>query len=99
MDYSQMPHLELFSRRMLDFRPNPPPTGRFVVSVAKWSGGWDLYIDGDGLSSGGGVTQATSLDDVDTQVRNYLRSLFQTDFSNAVIDIALPDDGRELSSR
>jgi hypothetical protein len=68
---------------------NQPP-GRFVVSVAKWSGGWDLYIDGDGLNSGGGVTQVASLEDADAQVRNYLTALFQTDFSDAVIDIALP---------
>ena len=74
------------------------PTGRFVVSVAKWSGGWDLYIDGDGLSSGGGVTQVTSLDEADAQVRNYLSSVFAADFTNAVIDIALPNDAHELSS-
>ena len=66
--------------------------GRFVVSAAKWPGGWDLYIDGDGLHSGGGVTQVTSLDDADAQVRSYLRSVFQSDFSNAVIEIVLPDD-------
>lgn len=75
-----------------------PSNRRFVVSVARWSGGWDLYIDGDGLSSGGGVTQVTSLDDADSQVRNYLRSVLQSDVSNAVIDIALPAETHELSS-
>ena len=65
-------------------------TGRFVVSVEKWSGGWDLHIDGDGLHSGGGVTQVTSLDEADAQVRNYLRSVFETDFSNAEIEICAP---------
>ncbi len=74
------------------------PTGRFVVSVAKWSGGWDLYIDGDGLNSGGGVTQVHSLDEADAQVRNYLSTLFQADFSNAVIEIALPDEAHELTA-
>ena len=64
--------------------------GRFVVSVEKWSGGWDLHIDGDGLNSGGGVTQVTSLDEADTQVRAYLRSVFETDFSDAVIEICAP---------
>ena len=74
------------------------PAGRIVVKVARWSGGWDLYIEGEGLSSGGGVTQVTSLDEAETQVRSYLRSIFQTDFSDAVIDIALPDDAYQLSS-
>jgi len=72
--------------------------GRFMVRVERWPGGWDLYIDGDGLSSGGGVTQVTGLDDADAQVRDYLRSVFQTDFSNAVIDIALPDDSHKFPS-
>lgn len=66
---------------------------RLVVSVEKWSGGWDLFIDGAGLSSGGGVTQVTSLDDVDAQVRSYLEAVYQADFSTVEIDIALPDQG------
>ena len=60
-----------------------------MVSVAKWSGGWDLLVDGEGLG-GGGVTQVTNLDEADAQVRNYLRSLFGADFSSAVIDIHVP---------
>ena len=83
---------------MLDFRPSSSPTDRYVVSVARWSGGWDLFIEGEGLG-GGGVTQVATLDDADTQVRTYLSSIFQADFSNAVIDIALPDNAHELSSR
>jgi len=73
-------------------------SSHFAVSVEKWSGGWDLYIHGDGLSSGGGVTQVTGLDDADAEVRNYLSSVFHTDFSNAAIDIALPDDTHERPS-
>lgn len=64
------------------------PAGRFVVNVAKWSGGWDLFIEGEGLSSGGGVTQVTSLEHAADQVREYLTSVFEADFSDAVIDIA-----------
>ena len=97
--YSQQPYPELLSRIMLHFRPSSSPTGRFVVTVAKWSGGWDLYIEGEGLNSGGGVTQVTTLDEADAQVRKYLRSIFQTDFSDAVIDIVLPDDAHELLFR
>ena len=65
--------------------------GRLVVSAERWSGGWDLFIDGVGLSSGGGVTQVTSLEDADAQVRSYLESVFEADFSTVEIDIALPD--------
>jgi hypothetical protein len=64
--------------------------GRFAVSVERWSGGWDLHIHGTGLG-GGGVTQVTDLDDAEAQVRTYLTSVFDADFSHAVIDIALPD--------
>ncbi len=64
--------------------------GRFVVSVERWSGGWDLHIHGTGLG-GGGVTQVIDLDDAEAQVRTYLRSVFDADFTHAVIDIALPD--------
>jgi hypothetical protein len=70
--------------------PIAPAAGRFVVSAERWSGGWDLFIDGAGLSSGGGVTQVTSLDDADAQVRSYLQSVYQADFSTVEIDIALP---------
>jgi hypothetical protein len=71
-------------------RHEQPAHGRFVVSVEKWSGGWDLHIDGDGLHSGGGVTQVTNLDEADAQVRSYLQAVLAADFSDAVIDIALP---------
>lgn len=70
------------------------------MSVERWSGGWDLHIDGAGLNSGGGVTQVTNLDDADAQVRSYLMSVFESDFSDAVIDIALPEaDERFIPSR
>ena len=71
--------------------PGASLAGRLVVSVEKWSGGWDLFIDGAGLSSGGGVTQVTSLDDADAQVRSYLEAVYKADFSTVEIDIALPD--------
>ena len=70
-------------------------SSRFVVNVERWSGGWDLHIDG-GRLRGGGVTQVTSLDDADAQVRRYLESVFQADFSSAVIDIALPQAGERF---
>jgi len=84
--------------RKNSLRDGTTSNGHFAVRVEKWPGGWDLYIDGAGLSSGGGVTQVTGLDDADAEVRNYLSSVFHTDFSNAAIDIVLPDDTHERPS-
>lgn len=36
--------------------------GRFVVRAEKWSGGWDLIVEGE-LMPGGGITQVTQLID------------------------------------
>ena len=60
--------------------------GRFVVRAEKWSGGWDLLVEGE-LMPGGGVTQVTRLVDADQQVRDYLRDVYDRDFSQAVIEI------------
>lgn len=60
--------------------------GRFVVRAEKWSGGWDLLVEGE-LMPGGGVTQVTQLVDADQRVREYLRDVYDRDFSQAVIEI------------
>jgi hypothetical protein len=39
---------------------------------------------------GGGVTQVAQLIDADRQVRDYLRAIYDDDFSDAVIDIVEP---------
>ena len=63
--------------------------GRFVVQAEKWSGGWDLLVHGE-LMPGGGVTQVTRLDDAEQRVRDYLRAVYDRDFSHAVIEIVAP---------
>ncbi len=68
------------------------------MNVARWSGGWDLFIEGEGLSSGGGVTQVTSLEHAADQVREYLTSVLEADFSDAVIDIVPPDASQSVGS-
>jgi len=60
--------------------------GRFVVRAEKWSGGWDLIVESE-LMPGGGVTQVTQLIDADQSVRDYLRAVYDRDFSQAVIEI------------
>jgi hypothetical protein len=39
---------------------------------------------------GGGVTQVTRLVDADQRVRDYLRAVYDRDFSEAVIEIVAP---------
>jgi hypothetical protein len=63
--------------------------GRFVVRAEKWSGGWDLLVVGE-LMPGGGVTQVTRLADAEERVRDYLRTVYDRDFSQAVIEIVAP---------
>jgi hypothetical protein len=63
-----------------------PGHGRFVVRAEKWSGGWDLLVHGE-LMPGGGVTQVTRLVDAEQRVREYLRTVYDRDFSHAEIEI------------
>lgn len=67
--------------------------GRYIVRAEKWSGGWDLLVQGD-LMPGGGVTQVTRLSDADQRVRDYLRTVFDRDFSHAVIEIVADAQSR-----
>ena len=55
------------------------------MRAEKWSGGWDLIVEGE-LMPGGGITQVTQLIDA-TSVRDYLRAVYDRDFSQAVIEI------------
>ena len=66
---------------------------RYIVRAEKWSGGWDLLVQGD-LMPGGGVTQVTRLSDADQRVRDYLRTVFDRDFSHAVIEIVADAQSR-----
>ena len=66
---------------------------RFVVRAEKWSGGWDLLVEGE-LMPGGGVTQVTRLIDADQRVRDYLRAVYDRDFSQAVIEIVADAQSR-----
>ena len=58
----------------------------YTVRAVKWSGGWELHIDGEG------VTQVRTLDKAVDQVRAYLGSLRDRDMSEATIAIE-PDLG------
>ncbi|MGI9084767.1 MAG: hypothetical protein ACR2FE_05685 [Aeromicrobium sp.] len=70
---------------------HPPPHGRFVATALQWSGGWELHIEGEGVV-GGCVTQVKQLSDAETQVRHYLETRYEDDFSDAVVEI-VPFEG------
>lgn len=53
----------------------------YRVTAVRWSGGWELHIDGEG------VTQVRTLDKAEGQVRDYLAALRGVDTSDATVDI------------
>jgi hypothetical protein len=59
---------------------------RYVVRAKRWAQGWELHIDGVG------VTQVRSLARADQQVRDYLETLFERDMREAAIEVR-PDLG------
>jgi len=60
--------------------------GTYTVRAVKWSEGWELHIDGEG------VTQVRTLDKAEDQVRDYLETIHDRDFSGAAIEVS-PDLG------
>lgn len=58
----------------------------FTVTARRWSGGWELHIEGEG------VTQVRTLDHAAAQVRDYLETLHDRDFGAAEIEL-IPDLG------
>ncbi|MGI9155377.1 MAG: antitoxin HicB [Marmoricola sp.] len=58
----------------------------YNVSATKWSGGWELHIEGEG------VTQCKTLDKAETTVRDYLQTLHEADFSDMSV-VVVPDLG------
>lgn len=55
----------------------------YQVKAVQWSGGWELHIEGEG------VTQVDALDDARTQVVSYLETMHERDFSEAVVNVTL----------
>lgn len=80
------------------FEGHPPPNGRFVANAVKGPDGWELDIEGEGLSSGGGITHAGDLDDAVEAVRSHLQSTYDIDFSDATIEIVSPHGDGHLDS-
>lgn len=61
----------------------------YDVSARRWSGGWELHIAGEG------VTQVRTLDGAVGQVRDYLATVHERDFSDAVVKVVPELDGLE----
>ncbi|MGJ9411339.1 sigma factor-like helix-turn-helix DNA-binding protein [Aeromicrobium sp. CF4.19] len=61
----------------------------YRVEARRWAEGWELHIDGEG------VTQVRTLDKARDQVRSYLETLHDRDVTDAVISIVPQLDGLE----
>ena len=66
-------------------------SGTFNVRAVKWHGGWELHIDGEG------VTQARTLDKAVGQVRTYIETLYGDDCST--VEVVLTPDLGPLGQR
>ncbi|WP_375430487.1 hypothetical protein [uncultured Friedmanniella sp.] len=53
----------------------------YTVRTIKWRDGWELHVDGEG------VTQARTLEDAPQEVRDYLSVKHGRDFSDARIEL------------
>lgn len=82
----------------ISFEGHPPPHGRFVANAVKKPSGWELDIEGEGITSGGGVTYVESLEDAVEAVRSHLQSTYGIDFSGAIIEIVSPGGDSHLDS-
>lgn len=59
---------------------------KYRATAVHWKGGWELHVEGEG------VTQVRTLDHAVDQVRDYLETVHERDFSGAEIEI-IPDLG------
>ena len=70
-----------------------PVSTTYHVTAKPWKGGWELHIDGVG------VTQVVNLSRAEQQVRDYIETDLEVDVSNAaiVIDYDLGGIEREVA--
>lgn len=61
----------------------------YKVRAVKWAEGWELHIGGEG------VTQVRTLDKAEMQVRDYLASLHERDFTGVEVVVVPSLDGLE----
>lgn len=64
-------------------------TTTYTVRAVRWQHGWELHIDGEG------VTQSRTLADADQMVRDYVASLTGRDMTTAEVVIEPDLDGIE----
>ena len=62
----------------------------YTVKAVRWEHGWELHIDGEG------VTQVRTLDHAAQQVRDYLETVHDRDFTDADIELRFDLDGLEV---
>lgn len=64
-------------------------TGTYMVRAVRWRGGWELHIDGEG------VTQCRLLAHAGEQVEDYLETLHGRSFKDARVTVAVDLSGVE----
>lgn len=72
-------------RALLKVQPDAPPAV-YAVRAVPWEHGWELHVEGLG------VTQVRSLDDAESQVRDYIETATGADPSTARIVVS-PEEG------
>ena len=82
----------------ISWEGHPPPHGRFVANAVKGPDGWELDIEGEGTTSGGGVIYVGDLDDAVDAVRSHLQTTYDVDFSDAIIEVVFPGGDSHLDS-
>lgn len=61
----------------------------YTVTARRWAEGWELHIEGEG------VTQVRTLDQATSQVRDYLTTVHERDFTDTEVTLVPDLDGYE----
>jgi predicted XRE-type DNA-binding protein len=64
----------------------------YMVRAKRWEGGWELHVDGVG------VTQSRTLETAETQVRDLIETMLESDASGVEV-VVQPDLGEDLAER
>lgn len=58
-----------------------------MVRTVKCAAGWELHIEGERLVGDRDVMEVAALDDAEAQVRSYLETKYEDDFSDAIVEL------------
>ena len=64
----------------------------YTVTAKKWTGGWELHVDGVG------VTQCRTLDSAERQAKDYIETLLDEADADVSVEVDLDDITREVAA-